>query len=216
MICPQCGTQLRDDAAYCTACGAKQAPPTQQPPQGYQQPNSNTYSDQAYFRGGAPSDGKVEFGQAIKLFFINYAKFSGRASRSEFWWAFLFTSLVGLATGFIPVLGWLVSIGFLVPNLAIAVRRLHDTGKDWYWLFMGLIPFAGPIILIVYFAKESVGDNQWGPGIPGYGIPQSNPYVAQQYAAPQQPQQTYQAPQESTPVDQAPQEPPTDNGQSDQ
>lgn len=107
--------------------------------------------------------GKVGFVDAIKLFFKNYTNFTGRATKSEFWWAFLFQVVVGLVTGWIPVVGWLVSLAILIPGISICVRRLHDIGKPWPWILMGFIPIAGTIILIVYFVKDSDGDNQWGP-----------------------------------------------------
>lgn len=115
---------------------------------------------------GSPSNGKVGFGQAIKLLFKNCVNFTGRASKSEYWWGFLFlfvVNTIGLILSItITPLGGLVSLAFLLPNLSLNIRRLHDIGKAWYWLLMGLIPIAGFIILIVYYCKDSDGDNQWG------------------------------------------------------
>ena len=79
--------------------------------------------------GGSPK--RVSFGEAIKLFFVNYVNFDGRSTQSEYWWVVLFNFLVGLGVGWIPVLGWLVSLGLLIPGLSLSVRRLHDTGKSW-------------------------------------------------------------------------------------
>lgn len=111
--------------------------------------------------GGSPK--RVSFGEAIKLFFVNYVNFDGRSTQSEYWWVVLFNFLVGLGVGWIPVLGWLVTLGLLIPGLSLSVRRLHDTGKSWVYLLMGLIPIAGFIILIVFYCQESDGDNKWGP-----------------------------------------------------
>ena len=86
----------------------------------------------------------------------------GRATRSEFWFAVLFNFLAGFVAAFIPFIGWLYPLAVLVPNLAIAWRRLHDIGKSGTYLLMGLIPLAGPIILIVYYCTDSVGDNEYG------------------------------------------------------
>ena len=131
----------------------------------YTQPAYNQYQQQAYAyeadHTGSPQ--KVSFGGAIKLFFKNYVKFTGRSTRSEFWWAYLFNGLVSLVGYFIPVLGLLVGLGFMLPGLSLSVRRLHDAGKSWTYLFMGLIPIAGAIILLIQFCKESDADNQWGP-----------------------------------------------------
>ncbi|MDE7111916.1 MAG: DUF805 domain-containing protein [Muribaculaceae bacterium] len=109
---------------------------------------------------------QVNFIQAIQLAFSNYVNFNGRASRSEFWWWVLFTFLVGLVCG---VIGnqWLtsaVNLALLLPNLGLNVRRLHDIGKSGWWLFLGLLPIVGWIILIVWLCKPSdMQDNQYGP-----------------------------------------------------
>ncbi len=124
------------------------------------------YDDEIMQKGAAHMG--VSFGGAIKLFFVNYVNFNGRASRSEYWWIALFNFLVLLLRSFIPAfippVETLISIGFMLPGLSLFVRRLHDTGKAWYWMFMGLIPLAGFIILIVYMCKGSDGDNRWGYG----------------------------------------------------
>lgn len=109
-------------------------------------------------------NGSVTFGEAIKLFFENYVNFEGRASKSEYWWAFLFQMIVSVVASFIPVVSGIVSLAILLPNLSISIRRLHDIGKPWYWYLLGLIPFAGFIIMIVLYTKDSDGTNQWGPG----------------------------------------------------
>lgn len=106
---------------------------------------------------------KVSFGEAIKLFFVNYVNFTGRSTVGEYWWSFLFCFLVELCTSWIPVVGQLIILGFLLPSIAVSVRRLHDTGKSWPYMLMGLIPLAGFIILIVQYCKESDVDNKWGP-----------------------------------------------------
>ena len=137
-------------------------PQYQQPPQQYRQPQ---YSQQ-----GSPSAGQVGFLDAIKLYFTNYVNFTGRASKSEFWWSVLFLFIAGFVAGIIDsildvtVVSTLLSLGTFLPSLAIDIRRLHDIGKKWTWILMSLIPLAGPIILIVYFCRASDGDNQWGPG----------------------------------------------------
>lgn len=110
----------------------------------------NTYNPQKN-----PSN-SVSFGKAIQLFFENYVNFTGRASKSEYWWGFLFTFLMSFT-----IIG---GIACYIGMLSLTIRRLHDIGKSWPWIFMGLIPYAGFIILIVYYCKNSVGDNQWGPG----------------------------------------------------
>lgn len=76
----------------------------------------------------------------------NYANFSGRAPRAEFWWFFLFQLLVSL----IPLVGTLAALAFLIPSLAVTVRRFHDIGRSGWWY---LLPVAvGIAMLTLLFA----------------------------------------------------------------
>lgn len=136
-----------------------------QQPSAYQTPAQQNVSDSAV---GKANNGKVGFGKAIALFFKNYVNFKGRASKSEYWWAFLFNAIVfvllSLISSVVPPLGGACSIALMIPGIALAVRRLHDIGKSGTYCLMGLIPIAGGIILFIQFLKSSDGDNQWGPG----------------------------------------------------
>jgi uncharacterized membrane protein YhaH (DUF805 family) len=101
----------------------------------------------------------------------NYAKFSGRARRTEYWMFMLFSLIISLVLAFIEgllgsggVLGLLYGLAVLVPSLAVSVRRLHDTGRSGWWLLIGLIPIVGVIVLIVFAVQDSnAGDNAYGP-----------------------------------------------------
>ncbi len=109
---------------------------------------------------------------AIKSVFTQYAGFSGRARRSEYWYFVLFNAVVsgvlsGIAQsqgGIFTALSTVYSLGVLIPSIAVCIRRLHDIGKSgWYLLFI-LIPLVGAIILIVWYCKDSMpGENQYGP-----------------------------------------------------
>ncbi len=125
-----------------------------------------------------PNNGSVDFLTAIKLFFKNYFNFKGRASKSEYWWAFLFNILVG----FIPFVGQILSLACIIPGIAIALRRLHDVGKSGAYYFICLVPFVGFILLLVALLKDSDGDNQYGPANPAQN-------AQAQYGQPQQPYQ---------------------------
>ncbi|OXE35211.1 MAG: hypothetical protein CGW95_15300, partial [Phenylobacterium zucineum] len=111
--------------------------------------------------------------------FKKYADFRGRARRSEYWFAYLFSVLVSYAASVVtpsrvdPVTGntnvgtatiiW--SLVVIVPGFAVATRRLHDTGRSGKTLLWLLLPFVGAIIVLVYL----VGDSQPGPN--QYGDP---------------------------------------------
>lgn len=99
-----------------------------------------------------------------------YATFTGRARRTEFWMFalanFLIAILIGLI-GFIlntDILSSLYSLLVLVPNIAVAVRRLHDIGKSGWFYLVALIPIIGWIWLLILFCQDSQpGGNEYGP-----------------------------------------------------
>ena len=125
----------------------------------------------------------MTFQDAIKSGYQNYVTFSGRATRSEFWWWGLFqliSSLVimmifggghlvmGDATVRMHYEGGLVanlwSLANLLPGIAVGVRRLHDIDKSGWWTLIFLIPLVGAIILIVWYCtKGTLGANRFGP-----------------------------------------------------
>ena len=107
-----------------------------------------------------PPNAAVGFGDAISLGFKNYANFGGLSSRAEYWWFTLFiilvsfgTGIIGTATGTGVVIGWLWGLATLLPQLAVAVRRLRDAGYHWAFLFLAFIPVVGAIVLIVLLAS---------------------------------------------------------------
>ncbi len=111
---------------------------------------------------------QVTFVEAIKMGFDKYCCFTGRASRSEYWWWVLFTFLVGLVLGMFgktgEILSGIATLAFLLPGLGLVFRRLHDIGKPGWFILLGLIPIVGAIILIIWFVKDSEPvANQYGP-----------------------------------------------------
>ena len=112
----------------------------------------------------------IDFVNACKRFFVKYSVFSGRASRGEFWWAFLMIFLINLAISIISsgsnfvgrILSLLVTIGLFIPNLAVSIRRLHDTNMSGFWILLpfvselvGSIPLIFAIVAIVDGHPES-------------------------------------------------------------
>ncbi len=122
-----------------------------------------------------------------------YAQFDGRARRKEYWFFALINILISMVLGFMGgiVLGLsghsqdptyaflglglicLYSLAVLVPGLAVTVRRLHDTNRSGWWIFISLVPLVGGIILLIFMLQDSqLGANQYGPnpkGVAGVG-----------------------------------------------
>ena len=111
-----------------------------------------------------------EFLQEYLNVLSNYAGFSGRARRKEYW-SFVLVNLVimlaiGVVAGVLKFLGFLsplYSLAVLVPSLAVSVRRLHDIGKSGWWVLIGLVPLLGLIVMIIFTVKEGDhGPNAYG------------------------------------------------------
>jgi uncharacterized membrane protein YhaH (DUF805 family) len=111
---------------------------------------------------------------AIRKVLSNYATFSGRASRAEYWWWFLFililsalTALIdGVLFGFGPEaiqpISLIVTLGLILPSIAVGVRRLHDIGKSGWW-YLIVVTGIGALVLIWFFIQPSVaGANEHG------------------------------------------------------
>ncbi|GAB3173775.1 DUF805 domain-containing protein [Streptomyces incanus] len=98
-----------------------------------------------------------------------YAVFNGRARRKEYWMFTLFSviasivlAIVDAVTG-IRVLEFIYAVAVLLPTLAVAVRRLHDTNRSGWWVLIGLVPFVGFIVMLVFLATEGTpGENKYG------------------------------------------------------
>jgi uncharacterized membrane protein YhaH (DUF805 family) len=120
----------------------------------------------------------MTFSEAVKSGFDHYTKFDGRAGRPAFWWWFLFGILVGIGAGIIDaiigtwgVVGGLAALALLLPNLSVAIRRLHDTDHTGWWVLIGLIPIIGFIVLLIFYLRQGdPGENQYGPP-PADGVP---------------------------------------------
>ena len=159
MFCSKCGNIMPDGTKFCPSCGAEQVP------------HSSAVNTRPQFEHGQPLP-SVSFGTAIRLFFTNYANFSGRSRRSEYWFAWLFLWLVSTVFtilgsekgGFLFALSSLWSLATLIPGLSLSFRRLHDVGRSGLYLLWLLLPIVGWIMVIVQYAKDSQpGSNQYGP-----------------------------------------------------
>jgi uncharacterized membrane protein YhaH (DUF805 family) len=100
----------------------------------------------------------------------NYFKFDGRARRAEYWTFFLINVAISIALTLVgnvigtTMLPNIYGLAVLIPGIAVAIRRMHDTGRSGWWLLIGLIPLLGWIAVIYFLAQDSEpGDNQYGP-----------------------------------------------------
>ena len=121
----------------------------------------------------------------------NYVNFNGRASRSEYWWFFLFTMILQFIAlpidivvlgydmmdpGAIQIVGTIAGLALFLPGLCVLVRRLHDLGKSGWWFLIALIPFLGIIVLLVFMVTEGEQlPNQYGE-VPTNTIKQDERY----------------------------------------
>ncbi len=117
----------------------------------------------------------MQFGEAISDGFSKYATFSGRSSRSAYWWWTLFYVLIVIGASIVdaaiktPAFVGLVWLAFIIPNLAVLVRRLHDVDHSGWWVLIGFIPLVGAIVLLVFACTASGPPNKYGDGPDGRG-----------------------------------------------
>ena len=203
-ICPKCGFKIEnDEAKFCKKCGSR-LPAIEKIVEDTHIPNGNGITlnprqESSFFvqeqvknievnkipkRHDIP-ESKQSYEEhipkrnmmwAVNTCFKKYAKFEGRASRSEYWYFALFNNLIF----FIPVLlafamdhdvispilciaAIIYLIAVIIPGLSVSVRRLHDVGKSGYFYFICCIPYIGGFILLYYFCKASeIGSNMYG------------------------------------------------------
>lgn len=99
-----------------------------------------------------------------------YFNFEGRATRSEFWYFMLAVFAIAVVLSIIEgvlgtggFIGMIFSLAMLLPNISVATRRLHDTGKSGWWQLIALTGI-GAIVLIVFWVMDSeAGSNKYGP-----------------------------------------------------
>jgi uncharacterized membrane protein YhaH (DUF805 family) len=112
----------------------------------------------------------MSFSDAIKTCLSKYAVFSGRASRAEYWWFFLFyvaayvvAIVIDSVLGTPFVITAIAVLALILPALSAGIRRLHDTDRSGWWYLIGIIPFVGGIWLLVLLVQEgTAGPNRYG------------------------------------------------------
>jgi uncharacterized membrane protein YhaH (DUF805 family) len=132
----------------------------------------------------------ASIGTAFSRFWTKYATFSGRASRSEYWWWMLIDLVIWIVLGILARLGGagvtdasgamtgpnglgivvsivivLFALATIVPSLALTVRRLHDANLSGFFTFLSLVPFVGGIIILVMTLLPSHPQGQRFDGV---------------------------------------------------
>ena len=187
MYCTKCGNEVGQNA-YCPHCGCMIINSAV---------DTSSNGDGSGLQGADYDGAEVEsfnLISAYKSMFKKYAQFSGRSRRSEYWYATLANFLVifiaeiifaisaalafvlgegfsggmSVFVGIMYVLIVIYSLAVIVPLLALEFRRLHDIGKSGWYLLLGLIPWVGSIIILVFTCMDSQpGPNEYGPNPKG-------------------------------------------------
>lgn len=156
MVCLNCGKENPEAAKFCAYCGTSIGivPFVRRQPL-----DAETVTDADI------SASPVNFSTAVSTCFSKYFIFSGRASRSEYWWFILFYTLISWGTMLIdPSLTtfWLCYLIFFFPLISVATRRLHDTNRSGWWQLIGWT-VIGLIPLTIWLAtKGSNQENRYG------------------------------------------------------
>ncbi|GEM_PF-1270224 len=147
-FCQGCGNRLNPGQLICMSCGV----PVGGVGKAGKAANS-VYSASPRFSNSTPL-GALD---CYLVCFKKYVDFSGRASRREFWFFCLFSSLIGLGINlfFPPIFGGIYSLAVALPNLAVQVRRLHDIGKSGFWLLILCIPLPFSILAGIGCAEDN-------------------------------------------------------------
>lgn len=117
---------------------------------------------------------KTGYIDAIKKGFRGYVVWNARSTRSEYWWWTLFTVIVAIVAsildsiifggdfGAVTPLYTLTTLALFLPGLSVWIRRLHDIDRTGWWVWIGLIPFIGLIILLIFTLLPSkMGPTRW-------------------------------------------------------
>lgn len=154
--CPTCEHVVHGDSTFCPGCG--------QPLAGAVPAGAHAYETHSPFGWYTAVWGR-------------FADFSGRARRKEYWWFAVLNAIVVFCLvvldGMLATLSIEAGIGFLsglyvlagiIPGLALAVRRLHDTGRTGWWVLLGFVPFFGLVVLFVFAVLDTEPrTNAYGP-----------------------------------------------------
>ena len=109
----------------------------------------------------------MNFIESIQTCYKNFFDFSGRASKSEFWWfqlyAIIIYGMMFVFQGDLVLVFSILVIANIIPVYAAAVRRLHDTDKSGWMALISVIPLIGLYIFVLLIADGTKGKNRFGP-----------------------------------------------------
>ena len=172
-FCIECRFELPITAKFCERCGftfvlnqstSESEPEIKQDKQPSTQPVTETPKDgidaiETFIQSSTRKKSRgnrMDFLTSLKVCHTKYADFEGTASRSEYWWFYLYTWLL-IPFCFIPyvqILFIIIALTTVIPYMAVAVRRMHDLNYSGWRILWGLIPLLGTILLIVWYSKE--------------------------------------------------------------
>jgi uncharacterized membrane protein YhaH (DUF805 family) len=110
----------------------------------------------------------VLFTEAVRVCLNKYVTFSGRARRSEYWWFALLAGCVNLIATIVDKAAGtsifaFAGLALILPQLAVGVRRLHDTNRSGWWYLLAFVPF-GAVVILVFMCQDSAPVvNTYGP-----------------------------------------------------
>jgi uncharacterized membrane protein YhaH (DUF805 family) len=151
MFCPSCGSENIESAQFCGSCGK---------PIAIQNAGS----------GEIAVGQSMSFGQAISTCFSKYGVWQGRASRAEYWWFYLFVTLLAWTASIVdsvaldeqPITQAIVNLALLAPSISSMVRRLHDTNRSGWWFWIVLTIVGIPVLIYWLIKKGDENQNNYG------------------------------------------------------
>lgn len=151
MFCPSCGAENAGDARFCGGCGV-------------------AIAGQSAEAGLALAGESMTFSRSITTCFSKYSVWSGRASRAEYWWFYLFTMLLSWmativdssAMDGVRVTSAIVNIALIAPSVAVMVRRLHDTNRSGWWFWVVCTIIGIPFFIYWLASKGDEAQNNYG------------------------------------------------------
>jgi len=176
MYCSKCGSETTSESKFCKECGNSLSASLpndtieEESTKSNEKSNSRKSLDAPVEVINETGVIKMTFTEAIQSVLKNYANFSGRARRSEYWYwnlaviiLYVLLAIVGRFSDALSVVIGLVFFASVIPSMTVLVRRLHDVDKSGWWLLLGLIPIFGYIIISIWNIQEGTkGTNGHG------------------------------------------------------